>query len=70
MPFAICACTSDGKSVYKNIQSDYFKNLMSDILNFFETGNPSFDIAQTTEVMKIRTGVINAKKCIGKWIEL
>lgn len=70
LPFAICAQTGDGKSVYKNIQSDYFKNLISDMLKFFETGNPSFNTEQTLDAMKIRTGVINAKKCIGEWIKL
>lgn len=69
-PFAVCIETADGKSVYKNIESDFFKNLIADILRFYETGETSFDTAQTLDVMKIRNGVINACGHPGEWITL
>lgn len=68
LPFAVCADTDDGQSLYKVISSDFFKNLLADILNFYETGERSFDPNETLEVMKIRTGVIksfeNPAECI------
>lgn len=69
-PFAICAETESGESVYKNIESEFFKNLIADILRFFESGEVSFDTAQTLDVMKIRTGVVEAMEHLGEWRSL
>ncbi len=44
--------------------------MISDILRFFENGEYSFDIAQTLDVMKIRTGVIEALGKNEEWITL
>ena len=68
LPFSVCVHTSDDKSVYKCINSDMFKGLIADILNFYETGETSFDTQQTLTVMKIRTGVIEAMDKLGEWI--
>jgi len=70
MPFTVCADTKEDVSVYKSIESDFFKNLLADILRFFETGEVSFDIEQTLKVMKIREGVIKAIGAPGDIIEL
>ena len=51
-------------------KSDYFKYLMADILNFFETGKTSFDSNQTLEVMNIRETALKAAKNIGEWVGL
>lgn len=70
IPYAICVEDENGNSVYRTIESSFFKNMISDILRFFENGEYSFDIAQTLDVMKIRTGVIDALGKNEEWITL
>lgn len=70
MPFAVIAQDKDGISKFSNLQSAFFDNLISDVLNFFETGDVSFDVNQTLEIMKIREAIIKAKKDKGQWIKL
>ena len=70
MPFAATVVASDGKSRYLPINSDFFKNLIADIFNFFESGKKSLSGEQTLEVMKIREGVIKAKEKAGLWLEI
>ncbi len=55
---------------HKQIQSEFFLGLIADMLNFFETGEVSFDRAQTLEVMKLREGAILAEANPGEWIDL
>ena len=55
---------------YTPVQSDFFKGLIADMLRFFTEGTPSFDIAQTLKVMKIREGVVKGKDALGEWITL
>ena len=45
-------------SVYAKITSDFFKNLMKDILRFFNEGTVSFAPEETLEVMKAREALI------------
>ena len=68
--FTVCAEDSEGNSAFETINSDFFKTMIADILNFFETGECSFDVTQTLYAMKIRTGIIKAKNQPGKWIDL
>ena len=63
--FSICT-----DKAYKAISSPFFKNLLSDILCFYKTGEVSFDTAQTLEVMKIREAVIKGQNELGVWINL
>lgn len=70
VPFSVCADTKDGESIFTKIESGYFKNLLEDILNFFDSGKTSFDTVQTLHVMKIREAVIKGKERLGTWIEL
>ena len=51
-------------------KSDYFKLLMADILNFFETGNISFDTKETLEVMKIREYALKAMSNPGTVLDI
>ena len=67
--FAACGDTKEGKSVNKPIQSDFFKNLLVDILRFYKTGETSFDINQTLHIIKIHDGVIKAMNNLDTWIE-
>lgn len=52
------------------IASDFFPVLLKDIVNFFETGNISFDTNQTLYCMKIRGALIEASEKVGSWVEL
>jgi len=70
LPFSILGEMPDGSAVYKTVQSDFFKNLMANILNFFENGELPFDSNQTLEVMRLRDGLLNAETKDGKWLEL
>lgn len=70
LSFGMCAENADGSSVQKNMESDFFKNLLKDILRFFETGVVSFDVKQTLAVMKIREAVIKGKEKPGEWLHL
>ena len=69
-PFTVCVEDSNGKNIYRKVESDTFNALLKDILHFFETGEKSFDGAQTLEVMKIRESAIKAKSEAGVWIKI
>ena len=70
LPFAVCMVGDNHKAVYKPITSDYFRNLISDILRFYETGAYSFDPQQTLDVMRIRTAVSQAAERPAQWIKV
>ena len=67
--FGVTADLGDS-TVYKPASSPFFKHLMADILNFFETGETSFDIKETLDVMKIRDGILKGTAEPDKWIEI
>lgn len=69
VPFVV-AVSEGGESKYLPIESAFFDNLIADIMHFFETGETSFDGAQTLEVMKIREAAIKAKSEAGVWQKL
>ncbi len=60
MPFTACV-EKAGESRYVQLQSDYFRALIADILRFYESGKVSFDTNETHEVMRIREALIRAK---------
>ena len=66
--FSVCAEDENGNSRYTGIASDYFKALLSDILRFFEEGEPSFDRRETLYVMMIREAAVRASRENGKKI--
>ena len=70
MPFAITVANEDGHSVYSQINSAFFDNLIADIFHFFESGEISFDIDETLDIIKLRETVIKAKDKEGKWIRV
>ena len=59
MPFTVCTEKS-GVSAYAELNSDYFRALIADILRFYESGKVSFDTNETREVMRIREALIKA----------
>ena len=60
LSFAVCADNAEGNPVYKPVTSSFFKNLMADILKFFETGEYPFDTKQTLYAMKMRELVLRS----------
>ena len=58
------------RTVFKAAGTLHFRRLMEDILNFFETGETSFDTKETLSVIKIRDGILKGTKDTDKWIEL
>lgn len=66
-PFTFCADSGDGEKVYSAISSDFFKSLIADILNFFETDVISFNTEETLDVMNIRSALIESKNNPGEW---
>lgn len=68
LPFSAYVKRQNGEESYHLIQSDFFKNLIADIIRFYETGEKSFDSKQTLEVMKIRESIIKGLKHEKEWI--
>lgn len=58
------------RTVFKAAGTLHFRRLMEDILNFFETGETSFDTKETLSVIKIRDGILKGTEDTDKWIEL
>lgn len=60
MPFAVACQKADGAAAYSGIASPFFTYLMKDIVRFFDSGKPSFDIGETLEAMRIREALLSA----------
>lgn len=52
------------------IRSDFFAALITDIVRFFGDGRPSFDTAQTLDVIKLREGAVKGARSLGEKIYL
>ena len=70
LTYCVTAENSEGEIVHKKIASEFFLNLITDILRFFENGTVSFDVQETLEVMRLRDGILKADLAEGEWIEL
>ena len=57
------------KAVYTRISSDFFQGLITDMLNFFNTGERSFASAETLEVIKLRELAIRASELPGEYVK-
>ena len=62
--------TKEGKEVWKSIKSPFFDGLIADMLNFFETGTPSFAPSQTLDVIALRDAALTATENPGKEIKV
>ena len=54
LPFTVTVTKEDGGEFYSEMKSPFFKGLISDILNFYETGEKSFESDETLKVMALR----------------
>ena len=52
------------------IRSDFFRNLIVEILKFYASGKLPFNPAETLEVARIREKAIEGKSRIGEWLPL
>ena len=66
----ILSPNSDADVIVSNIESDFFKLLIQDILSFFESKKPSFDTVETMEVNRIMVAAIQAMGQPDQWISL
>lgn len=70
LPYRLAAETAEGKTIGQQISSEFFKNLMADILRFFESGELPFDGKETLEVMRLRDAILKADRQEGRWVKL
>lgn len=68
--FGINAKKENGGYTHCDIRSEFFLNLIEEIIRFFETGIPPFDAKQTLEAMRFRTALLNAEKTPEKWVNI
>ena len=59
-----------GNYMYTPVTSDFFKDLIADMVRFFGEKTVSFDTNETLEVMRIRNGVILAMQTPDTWVDL
>ncbi len=69
-PFVVGTCDTDGKGEFITISSDFFGNLMKEILQFFKTGEVPFDGNQTLYAIRLRDAALKAIENEGKEIEI
>ena len=70
LPAGFIPHTENAVSNFIPIKSEFFKNLIEKILDFFKTGEAPFDSGETLEVMKIREAIIKAKERNGQWVKI
>lgn len=58
LPFTVASEKADGSATYVKISSDFFKNLMKDMVRFFDDRKVSFNTDETLEVMKVRDALL------------
>ena len=65
MPFGAYMANAEGKEGWKQVTLPFFKGLIADILNFYETGKFSFDGQETKAVIKLREMAVAASENTG-----
>lgn len=65
--FSVLAEKNNGEIVKKNIKSDFFAELLLNIVKFYENGDIPFDTNETLEVMRLRTAILAANTKKEQW---
>lgn len=60
-PFTVCMSGRNGEQTFTPITSPFFAELIADMVNFFETGEISFDTNETKQVIKLVEMCIRAR---------
>ena len=68
LPYSVFMSVQDS-NVYRPIKSEFFIGLIKDMLNFFETGELSFDGEETLEVIKLRELAVAATEKPGELLK-
>lgn len=68
-PFSISVSDRNGRQTFAPVKSQFFKGLIADMVNFFETGVISFDTNETKQVIRLVEMCIRAKEEPGTVIE-
>ncbi len=68
MPFGMYMAGAE-KEAWKQVTSPFFMNLVGDILRFYETGKPSYDVNETKAVIKLVEMAVAANNAPCTWIE-
>ena len=70
LSFAMSSEDSKGERSYKASGKSHFPSLIADILNFFKTGELSFDASETLAVMKLCEAAIKATENLSVEVEI
>lgn len=70
LPMTVLPRVKGSNTKYLPVVSPYFNLLLADILRFFLSGEVSFDVNETLEVMKLREAMIKSQKDSEKWLEI
>lgn len=62
LPFHVFLTDKDGVTANLPISSPLFACQIKDVIHFFETGKPSFDMLETLELMKARDAIFASKE--------
>lgn len=65
-----CFFRNEDKTFKTTVGSDFFGELIKDIIKFYENAKPSFDGAETLEVIAIRDAVLQAKNNLGEVVKV
>lgn len=68
LPYVVTGEDGAGKQYGGRVKSEFFKNLTSRILHFYESGIPPFDINEILEVQRLREWLMKADAHPGEWI--
>ncbi|MBQ4118929.1 MAG: hypothetical protein IJD45_00895 [Clostridia bacterium] len=68
--FSVTAQMGEEKFCKKEVTSEFFLNLIEEMMTFFKTEKEPFDPMETLEVMRIRDALINAEKNDNVWLEI
>ena len=60
----------DGRSKELRIESDFFRLFIADMVRFFRTGEPSFDIKETLTVVAMLEAGRKAASNPGVWVDV
>jgi len=70
MGYSVTAECSNQELLHEDITSDFFLNLIAEILKFFHSEALPFNPEETLEVMRLREGLIKAAELDGKWLKV
>lgn len=70
VPFGMCINFADGSCDFLQINSDFFKAFIKEMVDFFETRNPKVDPADTICIMAVREAGLKAINTPGIWLDI